>query len=244
MDLDQRQSRIISQVLSPAVQLWLRSQVTQAKALHFQISGGDRQILAGHIPQVTISAQDIIYRGLHLSQLELAATGIRINIGQVMKGKPLRLLESFPIEGELVLQELGLNASLQAPLFAEALSNLLLTLLQTSEAAIVPIAPFNQPTNLSVLKIEITSLHLIFSAQIETEHVTQFIQLKTKVGLLSGHELLLIEPCCSVIMSSPETWHPLPDFKIDLGTEVDLEEVTLHQQQIHCRGRINVIPTD
>jgi hypothetical protein len=244
MDLVQRQSHIISQVLSPATRLWLRSQVTQVKALNFQITGGDRQILTGYIPQVMISAQEIIYRGLHLSQLDLAATGIRINIGQVIKGKPLRLLASFPIAGELVLRESDLNASLAAPLFAEALSNLLLALLQTGGTAIAPIPSFNQPLELSVLSVAMTSSQLVFNVQVQAEPVIQSVQLKTRVDLLSEHELLLKEPCWSVCQSAPEIWHDLPDFKLDLGTEVSLEELAVQQQAIRCRGRINVIPAD
>jgi predicted phage tail protein len=123
--LQSHASRIISRILSPAVRLWLRSQVEQVEDLQFQIEGGDRQILSGHIPRVAIAARQVVYQGLHLSQMDLAGTGIRINLGQVLKGKPLKLLEIVPVEGEMQLQEADLNASLRAPILSGAVSELL-----------------------------------------------------------------------------------------------------------------------
>jgi len=130
-----RSSRIVSAVLSPAVRLWLRSQLEAVTDLQFKIEGSDRQLLSGYIPQVRVAARQAVYRGLHLSQIQLTATRIRINLGQIVKGKPLRLLDSFPIAGTLCLQETDFNASLAAPLLNAAVSGFLVRLLQT--AAIV-----------------------------------------------------------------------------------------------------------
>jgi hypothetical protein len=84
--LKPKKSTIISTVLSPALRLWLRSQVEQLEALQFNIIGGDRQILTGHIPGVSIAASGVVYQGLHLSKIQLEGTDIRVNLGQVIKG--------------------------------------------------------------------------------------------------------------------------------------------------------------
>ncbi|PSB25836.1 DUF2993 domain-containing protein, partial [filamentous cyanobacterium Phorm 46] len=55
-------SRIASAVLSPAVQLWLRSQVQQVDELKVKIEGSDRQILSGTIPKVTAAARGAVYK--------------------------------------------------------------------------------------------------------------------------------------------------------------------------------------
>jgi hypothetical protein len=118
-------SRIISKVLSPAIQFWLRSQVESATALQFQVAGKDRQILRGCLPEVTVSADQAVYQGLHLSHLHLSATQIQINLGQVIKGKPLRLLNAVPVAGKLVLTQANLTISLASPLLQQGLTELL-----------------------------------------------------------------------------------------------------------------------
>ena len=60
---------LISRLLPPAIRLWLHSQLDQLEGLGFQLEGKDRQILSGHIPQVRLSAQQAVYRGLHVSQV-------------------------------------------------------------------------------------------------------------------------------------------------------------------------------
>jgi hypothetical protein len=97
--------------------------------LQFQLQGGDRQILTGHIPGISIQASNAIYQGLHLSRIGLEGSNIRVNLGQVIKGQPLRLLEPVPVTGELLLKEGDLQASLRSTLLSNALSELLGTLL-------------------------------------------------------------------------------------------------------------------
>ena len=111
-------SRIASAVLSPAVQLWLRSQVQQVDELKVKIEGSDRQIFSGAIPKVTAAARGAVYKGLHLTEVAIEGCGIRINLSQALKGKPLRLLESVPVAGVLRLSQADLNASLKAPLLS------------------------------------------------------------------------------------------------------------------------------
>ena len=125
-----KQSRIISKVLTPALRLWLRSQVEQVEDLQINIQAGDRLLLTGHIPKVSLSARRAVYQGLYVRQIQLVAETIRINLGQVLKGKPLRLLEPVPVTGELLVEEVDLNASLQGTLLPNALTEFLMTLLK------------------------------------------------------------------------------------------------------------------
>ena len=105
---------LISKVLSPAVKLWLRSQVEQVEHLNFKINGQDRQILRGYIPVVSLDSSKAVYQGLHLGDIQLQGTNIRINIGQVLRGKPLRLLEPIWLKGEVYLTTDDLQASLSS----------------------------------------------------------------------------------------------------------------------------------
>lgn len=232
-------SRIISTVLSPAVQLWLRSQVEQVEALQFQIIGGDRQILKGHIPGVSVAASGAIYQGLHLSQIELEGSDIRVNLGQAIKGKPLRLLEPVPVKGQVLLRESDLQSSLGSPLLSKALSDLLDTFLKDN--GITTLADKLQDGNVSWQKVEIETDRLtIFGTLTHTDFGTTPVVIRAGIELVTPHELRL-NPL-QIQIHSDTIPLDLEDFQIDLGSEVDLQELTLTPGQIACRGRLKVIP--
>ena len=84
-------------MLSPACRVWLRSQVSHVDDLQVDIQGGSRQILGGTIPRVTVVAVGAIYQGLSLGSIDLIAENIRINLPQVIKGKPLQLLAPIAV---------------------------------------------------------------------------------------------------------------------------------------------------
>jgi hypothetical protein len=228
-----KQSRIISKVLSPAIRLWLRSQVERVSHLEVKISGGDRQILSGSIPGVLISASNAVYQGLHLTQIQLVGEGIRTNLGQVLKGQPLRLLEVVPVVGELLLQESDLTASLQSPLLANALTELLEMLLPEN---------CRIEGQVSWHKIVIDTDQLILSGTLVGSSSTKPLLLRSGLQLASCHELQLTQPqlqtCHDLLLKE------LENFKLDLGPEVNIQELTLTPGQMLCRGSINVIPSD
>jgi hypothetical protein len=228
-----KQSRIISKVLSPAIRLWLRSQVERVSHLEVKISGGDRQILSGSIPRVSISASNAVYQGLHLTQIQLVGEGIRTNLGQVLKGQPLRLLEIVPVAGELLLQESDLTASLQSPLLSNALTELLEMLLPES---------YQIEGQVSWHKIVIDPDQLILSGTLVDSSSTKPLFLRSGLQLASCHELQLTQP--QLQTSHDLLLKELENFKLDLGPEVNIQELTLTTGQMLCRGSINVIPSD
>jgi LmeA-like phospholipid-binding len=218
-------SRLIGNILSPAIELWLRSQVQQVANLKVQIEGKSRQILTGNIPGVSIVASDVVYQGLHVAEIELRATGILINLGQVIKGQPLKLLEKVPVMGKLQLQQADINASLNTPLLSNALTELLLKL-----------APqiADQPVQWDKVIVNDSGIRL--NAMLSDR---QQIVLQAGLKLSTSQELEIIQPTIEIQGVSLTN---LDSFKIDLGAEVELEELTLHPGKIICRGKINVLP--
>ncbi|NET51809.1 MAG: DUF2993 domain-containing protein [Merismopedia sp. SIO2A8] len=122
------QSRLVGTLLSPALNIWLRSQADRVESLAIEVKGSDRQILTGHIPGVALSAKAVIYQGLHLSDLQMQASTIRVNVGQVIRGKPLQLLDSIEVAATLVVSQDDLAQSVAAPLLANALVDIWQTL--------------------------------------------------------------------------------------------------------------------
>ena len=121
--------RLITNVLTQAIKLWLRTQVSHIEQLQLDIQAGDRQLISGCIPSVSIVAKSAVYQGLHLSKVDLVAKNIRINIGSVLKGQQLRLLEKVPVFGEFSQLEEDLSASLSSTLLSTALNDVLFKLL-------------------------------------------------------------------------------------------------------------------
>lgn len=226
-------SRIASAVLSPAVQLWLRSQVQQVSELKVKIEGSDRQIFSGTIPKVTAAASGAVYRGLHLTEVALEGAGIRVNLSQVIKGQPLGLLEAFPVFGVLRLIQADLNASLKAPMLADALSEFLLPLL--------PMADLEGPLKLQNSQIAIDAGLLTLSAVILRADGTQIpFVLRTNLRMASSHELMFENPEIEVLQELNR--NIINSFKIDFGPEVEIEELILNPGEIVCRGGIRVLP--
>lgn len=239
-------SRLISRVLAPAVRLWLRSQVQSVAELQVQIEGGDRQILSGHIPKVTVAAQHAVYQGVHLSQICLSAQSIRINLGQLLRGKPLRLLAVVPVQGEVTLRQSDLTASLQHPELAAGLADLLLSILRSAIGGLPLDLEPGGPATLEAPELLITGDRLTFSAQLITSN-GQPLPLAVRTGLqASGRHLQLVDP----------HWLPHPQakrgfalkelhgFAVDLGPDIEMQELTLQAGQLFCRGQINVIPVE
>ncbi len=238
-------SRLISTVIAPALQLWLRSQVEQVEHLQVQIEAGDRQILSGYIPQVRVEAQRAVYQGLHLSQIQLLGESIQINLGQVIRGKPLQLLQPIPVKAELSLKQADLNASLAAPLMVTAVADLLNQLLTADSSLIDILGTQPQPQALQDLQIllEAEQFSLGLSLRSAQGKIIPFA-LRTQLSLASPRQLRFDSPQWLTSLKAKRGFplEGLEGFVIDFGPEVALTEVTLQAGQLNCRGCITILP--
>lgn len=239
-------SHIISTVLSPAIRLWLRSQVQQAEALQVEITGSDRQLLSGYIPAVTLAAHQIIYQGLHLSQMQVQGGNIRINLGQVLRGKPLRLLEVVPVAVELLLTEADLNASLRSDLLRAGIADLLTKLFQAQHSLPLPVVPTSSDqVQIRQSQITIVSGRVTLAASvIITNHAPMTIILQAGIEMVEGRKLCLVNPCLldSFQDTQGRAITELHGFYIDLGPDVNIHTLALRNHDLVCHGCINVIP--
>ncbi len=238
----QQASGLISKVLAPAIQLWLRSQVDHVESLNVEIAASNRQLLSGVIPQVKLTAQQAVYQGLHLSDIELTGEQIRINVGQVARGKALKLLQPIAIQGKVILREADLNASLQAPLLATAIQQFLVELLQSG-----PIDLGNDtPTlNLQNLQMRLAAECLSLRADLlSVSGQATEIALRTGLRLARPNQLELTQTQWLPHASAKRglTLKELEGYAFDLGPDTDLQEVTIAPAAIICAGRLMVQP--
>lgn len=228
-----RQSQWISSILSKAVGLWLQSQVESVEQLEILIDAGHRDLFRGQIPQVILKAVHGIYQGLHLSQIDVRATQIRTNLGQVLKGKPLQLLEPIAISCQLNLTQTDLNASVAAPLFSDALRDVLLPWLQSDEL-------LQSIQDLRTQSITLTDQYFILKGKIVSSGEYYPFQLQTQLQVQKGQVLVLAEPLLQVTpLITPTALDPL---NLDLGSSVQIQQLTLGEEHIRLQGQIQVNP--
>lgn len=234
-------SRLISKVLAPAVRLWLRSQVEQVEELQVQIESGDRQILSGCIPQIALSAKNAIYQGLALSQIELTGQNIRVNAGQVVRGKPLRLLEPIAIQGSVLLAAADLNSSLNAPLLKSGVTEFLQTLLRSGAAGIGS----DRELNFQNLSIQLRSNLVVLGANLISDSGNETpIAIRTGFDLAAPNLLKLVNPQW-LPHATAKRGLPLSDldgYTFNLGSETEIQELTIDPDKVTCVGKLTVIP--
>ncbi|MGD1900491.1 MAG: DUF2993 domain-containing protein [Phormidesmis sp.] len=252
-------SRIIGRLLPPAVRLWLRSQVEQVDRLSIELAGRDRQILRGNLPGVSVSAHQAIYEGIHISSVQLSAEDIRINIGQVVRGKPLRLLKSFPVSGEVLLSPADLNASLNSSMLAVGLTLFWQTLSQAPSVA-QAIEDRHGPLALQsdmvlaapTVKLGNGCLGLSFYPCVEGVLAEEPIVLGTKLTVASKQYLQLnstvwlsqLDDLNRLADPSP-VGEPIPSlegFQWNLGQDTQLTQLDIRPHQLICAGTITVQP--
>lgn len=230
---------LISKILSPALRLWLRSQLEAVEELEIAIEGRDRQILSGYVPAVLLNSRRAIYQGLHLGEIELSGENIRINIGQVVKGKPLQLLEPIRVGGQLCLEQADLQASLPSEILSGALRELLVALIaeQGIEQPEQVIAPYH--LTWQEIRLE-TNLFTLKGWSTDPEGNRRFFTVESSIALINGTTLLLSPKILEGIPQLNDL--PLAPFAVNLGTDVELDCLTLEAGQLVCRGRLLVRP--
>lgn len=244
------ETRLIRRILNPAVRLWLRSQVEEAKEIQFQLEGNDRHLLTGQIAPVFVSGKGIVYQGLHLSEVKLKAETIQINLGQVMRGKPIRLLEPIRAWGELQLQEADLNASIASPLLGSVLGELL-------DQWAAPL----QSLGILASSSEASS----HWQRIEIHFQDQRLILQTQLGVLDRNDPALaawvpLVLHAQVTLANPQTivlqdleWTcdrgdiqnalaTTPHLTIALGSDAAIQTLTLEPGQVTCEMHIMIHP--
>jgi hypothetical protein len=231
------QSSLIGKILSPAVGLWLRSQVEQVEELEFHIQGKDQQIISGYIPLVSLNSRRAVYQGLQLGEVKLLGENIRINIGQIIKGKPLQLLEPIQVSGEVQLEEADLNASLSSFILTNAFTDLLISLLELNGIS----NPKQQLANYQITwqEVNLKDSEFILWGEIKNEQEQiNPITIHASLELINAQTLTIKPIKIQVIPELSDI--SLQAFDVDLGTDVTLEQLSLHGGQLACCGRLLV----
>ncbi|MDJ0694679.1 DUF2993 domain-containing protein [Mastigocoleus sp. MO_188.B34] len=225
-----RKIRVFTKVLTTALKLWLRSQVSQISQLEVEIKANDGEILSGCIPWVSILASDAVYQGIYLTEVQLIAENIRINIGSVLKGQALQLLETVRVFGELRIEESDLNASLSSILLSTALNDVMTQILPEYIAK-------SKLTNWQ--KIIIEERKILLNGNLCKQSIYEQVDIVIGLSLL-GSQKLQLSPIH--ITKSDENIIKNHTEDIDLGDDVDIQYLNLSKGILACKGTVNVNP--
>ncbi|MEO0396435.1 MAG: DUF2993 domain-containing protein [Cyanobacteria bacterium P01_A01_bin.137] len=238
-------SRLISRVLPVAVKFWLQTQLDEIGDLTFDIQATDRQVLSGQIPGLALAAQQAVYQGVRLTDISAQASHIEINIGQVLRGKPLRLKQAFPIEGQVVFDGDDLAASSNASVLADGLLDFWQTLL-AKDNVVAEVATHYGPDTLALqdltqyrsnLKTVGTGLELTLMRQEQSD-----ICLHGNIDVDQGHILRLATAQWRLPSGQLVPSEALRGFGWNLGEQTDLQSLVIENNQLICQCRIMVQP--
>jgi hypothetical protein len=230
-------------LLRRGVQLFVRSQLSSVQHLEIELEGGDRQLLAGSIPGVTLFGKKAIYQGLHLSQIQVDGQNIRVNLGQVMRGKSLRLMDDVFVCADLTVEEADLNASLDSPLLDDLLCCLVhaLAAYLPDGSGLEAIARSDiQSAQVRYLEDRL-SLRLVFGNRGILEQV---LTARACFGLESAH-ILALQDVQIELSSDPNQQCftiTIPEVRVPLGTDVEIEVLAIKHEALRCQGKIRVRP--
>jgi hypothetical protein len=115
---------VISNLLIPIVKLWLRSQAKQVGEINIAVGGSSWQVMQGKIPYAKVQIADVIYQDIHITNAQLDAQAINLNVPELIQGKPLKLHQPIQVNIDAFLDRPAVANSLQSKLFKDAIHQL------------------------------------------------------------------------------------------------------------------------
>ncbi|MEA5466142.1 LmeA family phospholipid-binding protein [Leptothoe sp. PORK10 BA2] len=246
-------SRLISRVLPVAVKFWLQTQLDDIGDLSFEIQATDRQVLTGQIPGLALSAQGAVYKGARITAVNMQARDIQINIGQVLRGKPLRLKQAFPIQGQVVFAGEDLAVSSTASVLADGLLDFWQTLLAKADVAAEVAAHYGPHTMAwqdltqyqSKMETAGSGLRLHLISQGEQQNAPQTpteLCLQGKIAIDQGQILQLTTAHWGLPSGDWVPSEALRGFSWNLGEHIDVQSLAIENDRLSCQCAIMVQP--
>jgi hypothetical protein len=203
-----------------------------------EIHAGDKQILTGKINQVSLQTTKAVYQDIHISKASVFTENIAVNLGGILRGKPLELLQPIFVNGELILTLDDLQTSLNSSLLSQGLVDLVELLLV--HQAIEDYSRILAQYEFNWQNIILHNDKFVLKA-ILTNKLGEVFNLRLTSSLaLNNSNTLLFNPIKIDGIPDLDTII-INNFEVDLGTDVELEQLTLNADQLSCLGKIKVV---
>ncbi|MGY6529533.1 MAG: LmeA family phospholipid-binding protein [Cyanobacterium sp.] len=235
----EKKSEIISRFLAPAVKLWIRSQVESITQLDIIIDAGDKQILSGKINQINLTAKEANYQGIFINYASVFTENIAVNLGGILRGKPLKLLQPIFVAGNVITTNEELKKSLQSSLLIQGLTDMLKILLENEGIKNGEEIISKYQINWNDIIIDIQKI-IIKGELIDTiNKSSSLLSIISNIDVKDEQKLMLTNLQIEGMKELNNI--PINDLTIDLGNDVSLSELTVSPQELHCVGKIKVV---
>ncbi|MDR9404120.1 MAG: DUF2993 domain-containing protein [Halothece sp. Uz-M2-17] len=218
-----KKSHFLKSILTPALRIWLSSQLETIQGLTLELTSSDQQLLQGIIPKVLLKSDFAIYQGLHFDQIYLTAEQIQVNLSHLLKGYPLQPLNPIPLSGKIRITDHHLNASLASPLLQSGVQDLLALLLKTET-----LPPIQWE------KITLDHHQFILEGS-QSSSPLKPAKIQAQVTLNSPQHLLISPVKIEGLNIKEET---VSAVEFNLGSQVDLKDIKISEEAIILAGRL------
>lgn len=217
-------SHFLTTILTPALRVWLYSQLDHLEGLHLHITSSDQQLFQGIIPEVFLESEFANYQGLQFDQISLTAQKIHVNLAQLLKGQPLQPLNPIPISGRVRITQNHLSDSLRSSLLQSGIQDFLRQLFQTDA-----LPTFHWET------IRLDNNQCLLEGRRDCS-VSTPVLIQAAVTL-SSPQHLLISP---IKVEGIEINGEISPVEFDLGSQVQIEDLTITTEAIFLKGNLIV----
>ncbi|WP_287128522.1 DUF2993 domain-containing protein [Candidatus Cyanaurora vandensis] len=224
-------AQIFNNLLSPVLEIWVRSQVQQVEDLRVTVRGPDREIANGRIQGITFNGRNVLYKGISASQVNLSGTNIALNTAGALRGEGLKLLQPVRTDLSLRLTQQDVNAYLDSPGFQEQIRDLSVPLPATlgGTGQSVPLE-IRQPD----ARLEPGRFVLMATLRVNQGEPTR-TQLTTGIELVSPRQLRLVNP--RLLSSGEQVSIPaLAGLTINLGSEMEARRIEIQSGLLFLEG--------
>jgi hypothetical protein len=227
----------VAPLITPLLKTWVMQQVSQADNLDIKLQGTDQELLGGLIPQVNISADNVVYQGIQARSVSLVGRSVQLDLSQAFRGGAVKL--KSPVQADLMIKmaEPDLNRYLTSPQFQKQFANLRLPMPGLSGSANTIPLTINQP-QISLLE----QGRVQVAAALKPEQGASLpVQITTGLDLLNGNTLKLNSP---ELKSSGQLLPTelLQNLKIDLGPDTLLKSLDIRKGLMQMNGIFTIRP--
>lgn len=231
------QAQWVAPLITPLLKTWVMRQVSQAENLDIKLQGTDQELLGGLIPQVDISADNVIYQGIQARSVSLVGRSVQLDLSQAFRGGGVTL--KSPVRADLVIKmaEPDLNRYLTSSQFQKQFANLRLPMPGLSGSASTVPLTINQP-QISLLE----QGRIQLAAALKPDQGASLpVQITTGLDLLNGNTLKLNNP----ELKSNGQLLPTELFqnlKIDLGPDTLVKSLDIRKGLMQMNGIFTIRP--
>ncbi len=233
------QSQLLSGLISPLLQVWVRSQVQQVDDLRVVVNGPDAELSNGRIQSIDISGRNLVYSGIPARSLSLRGSDIRLDTRRALQGGGLRLEQPVRADIALSLSEQDINTYLASPTFQEQVKDLkvkLPTQFGGDQQTEVKLELLNPSARLLRDRLEIAATVRLQGGEPAP------LRLSTGIAV-NGRQLRLVDPQLVDEKGQGVAIESLAGLQISIGRELELRRVAISPGLLVLEGTYQVQAT-